>query len=285
MRKVFGADGIKSRARAILLGPENPCSYPQYTHKVAYRALVPKEKVLEIMGEYKTMRQHMHIGPGANLIHYPVNQTQVTATIFVSDPNDWPRDQPMSTKGSRKQVEAAVEGWCLPVRQLISQFPEELDCWALFDLWEYPLPAYNFGRVCLLGDAAHASSPHHGAGASMGIEDALCLSTLLEEVTAAVQKGDPQPLALKTAFETYDAMRRTRTQWLVNSSRRVCDLYQQPEWSDPTKQIKAESCFEEIRDRSYKIWHFKPTLMVEETVLDFNRRLQEAYLVAATKAL
>ena len=40
-----------------------------------------------------------------------------------------------------------------------------LDCWAIFDTGAHPMPAYNKGRVCCVGDAAHATSPHHGAGA------------------------------------------------------------------------------------------------------------------------
>jgi 2-polyprenyl-6-methoxyphenol hydroxylase-like FAD-dependent oxidoreductase len=47
-----------------------------------------------------------------------------------------------------------------------------------------PSPWYR-GRVVLIGDAAHATSPHVGQGAAMAIEDAVVLT---EEVTPA---GDP----------------------------------------------------------------------------------------------
>ena len=215
----------------------------------------------------------MHIGPGAHLIHYPVNQKMIGATVIMSDPTDWPSDKPTTARGTRKDVEAALEGWCLPVHNLIKLFPEELEKWALFDLFEYPVPAYNYGRICLVGDAAHASSPHHGAGASMGIEDAFCICTLLHEVSAEVREhATPKGEALRAAFETYNAIRRTRSQWLVNSSRRVCDLFHQPEWADPAKRVKAESCFEEIKDRSYKIWRHDSASMAEETVRDYRKR-------------
>ncbi|TVY85268.1 FAD-dependent monooxygenase tropB [Lachnellula suecica] len=277
---VFGCDGIKSTTRKLLLGKDNPASYPQYTHKVAYRALIPKEKALEALGEYKTNRQHMHIGPNAHLIHYPVNLKMIGATVIVSDPNDWPLDKPTTARASRKDVEAALEGWCLPVHNLVRLFPEELDQWALFDLFEYPVPAYNYGRVCLVGDAAHASSPHHGAGASSGIEDALCLSTLLDEVSTRMKESpESKGKALKTAFETYNEIRRTRSQWLVNSSRRVCDLFHQPEWADPAKRVKAEGAFEEIKDRSFKIWHHDSAIMVQDTIRDYRERQDRAVKV------
>ncbi|KAE8141919.1 hypothetical protein BDV38DRAFT_295728 [Aspergillus pseudotamarii] len=202
---VIACDGIKSRARQLLLGQDNPASYPQYTHKVAYRALIPMDKVVAAIGEYKTFRQHMHVGPNAHLIHYPVNTNTIGATVVVSDPNDWPQDKPTTARASRKEVSEALAGWCTPVRNLVELFPEELDQWALFDLFEYPVPKYNKGRVCLMGDAAHASSPHHGAGASFGIEDALCMSTLMSELIMDLREHrTSKATALRTAFETYD---------------------------------------------------------------------------------
>ncbi|OOO04811.1 monooxygenase FAD-binding protein [Aspergillus oryzae] len=268
---VIACDGIKSRARQLLLGLDNPASYPQYTHKVAYRALIPMDKVVAAIGEYKTFRQHMHVGPNAHLIHYPVNTNTIGATVVVSDPNDWPQDKPTTARASRKDVFEALAGWCTPVRNLVELFPEELDQWALFDLFEYPVPKYNKGRVCLMGDAAHASSPHHGAGASFGIEDALCMSTLMSELIMDLREHrTSKATALRTAFETYDKIRRTRTQWLVNSSRRVCDLFQQPEWANPAKRVKTESCFEEVKDRSFKIWHFDSTAMVDDTSREYR---------------
>ncbi|KAE8368984.1 hypothetical protein BDV27DRAFT_141525 [Aspergillus caelatus] len=274
---VIACDGIKSRARQLLLGPENPASYPQYTHKVAYRALIPMDKVVAAIGEYKTFRQHMHVGPNAHLIHYPVNTNTIGATVVVSDPNDWPQDKPTTARASRKEVSEALTGWCTPVRNLVELFPEELDQWALFDLFEYPVPKYNKGRVCLMGDAAHASSPHHGAGASFGIEDALCMSTLMSELIMDLREHrTSKATALRTAFETYDKIRRTRTQWLVNSSRRVCDLFQQPEWANPDKRVKTESCFEEVKDRSFKIWHFNSADMVDDTIREYRESMNLA---------
>lgn len=273
-KKVFACDGIKSQTRKILLGSDNPASYPQYSHKVAYRTLIPIKDVLPVLGEYKTMRHHMHVGPNAHLIHYPVNKYLVGATVVVTDPNDWSADQPNTLRVTRQGVEQAFSDWCKPVRDLVKLFPQELEQWALFDSYEYPVPRYNFGRICLAGDAAHASSPHHGAGASMGVEDILCLSTLLREIVSKVDRQEvSKGYALTEAFAIYNDVRKPRTRWMVNSSRRACDLYQQPEWADPTKREKLESCFEELKDRSFKIWHFDPKAMVEETLQQSKDRI------------
>ncbi|KAL2802932.1 hypothetical protein BJX63DRAFT_440484 [Aspergillus granulosus] len=279
---VIGCDGIKSRVREIILGEGNPASYPHYTHKIAYRTLIPMEQAIKALGEYKAKNQHNHVGPDAHLIHYPVaNKKMINATAFVTDPNEWPNDRQMVTHGSREDMEKAFAGWSPCVRSVVDLFPEKLDKWAVFDLWDYPAPFYNKGKICLAGDAAHASSPHHGAGACVGIEDALCLVTLMKQVNVSVQEsGVLKGKALSAAFETFNAVRRTRSQWLVNSSRRVCDFYHQPEWADPAKWVKAETCFEELKDRSYKIWHFDYDGMIKETLKGYADR--EADLLQAS---
>lgn len=271
---LIACDGIKSKTRQILLGPDDPASYPQYTHKVSYRTLLPIDKVRQAIGDYKTKHLHFHIGPGAHFLHYPVNDKLVGSAIFVHDHEDWPLDSPTTASGSRDEVLKSFEGWSEPVRKFLELVPEKLEKWALFDMYEHPLKQYNFDRIALAGDAAHASSPHHGAGASFGIEDVLCLSALMEDANdAVVSKAVHKNTALKTAFETYDAIRRTRTQWLVNSSRRTCDFYQQEEWGDAVRRVKAETCFEEVKDRSHKVWHFDPAKMVSDTIETYARRL------------
>jgi salicylate hydroxylase len=85
------------------------------------------------------------------------------------------------------------------------------DIWALFD--HKPAPTYHKGRMAILGDAAHASTPHQGAGAGQAIEDALILSSLLGD--HAIQSASDIP----AAFTAYDAIRRPRSQEVVRTSR------------------------------------------------------------------
>jgi len=51
---------------------------------------------------------------------------------------------------------------------------ESMDTWALFDFGENEKQAQSYckGRICISGDAAHASTPHQGSGAAMAMEDA-----------------------------------------------------------------------------------------------------------------
>lgn len=93
---------------------------------------------------------------------------------------------------------------------------EKPDVWALFD--HPPAPTYYKGRLAILGDAAHASTPHQGAGAGQAIEDAFILSNLLGKVDSI---GD-----IEKAFSAYDAVRRPRSQRVVTTSRDAAAIYE-----------------------------------------------------------
>lgn len=79
-------------------------------------------------------------------------------------------------------------------------------------LWEHP-PArtYVSGSVCVVGDAAHAAVPWQGPSNGMMVEDVVILSTLLGHATSTA--------GAIAGLETYDEVRRPRTQQIVNSSR------------------------------------------------------------------
>lgn len=79
-------------------------------------------------------------------------------------------------------------------------------------LWEHP-PAYSYvsGPICVVGDAAHATTPWQGSGGGMSIEDSLILSTLLGRART--------PTEALAALKVYDEVRRPRTQRIVESSR------------------------------------------------------------------
>lgn len=72
------------------------------------------------------------------------------------------------------------------------------------------LPTWHKGRVALLGDAAHAVSPNAGQGASMALEDAMCLAMLLRDCG-----GD-----YARAFTGFERLRKDRVEKIVAEGRR-----------------------------------------------------------------
>ncbi|KAL2864365.1 uncharacterized protein BJX67DRAFT_223793 [Aspergillus lucknowensis] len=143
-----------------------------------------------------------------------------------------------------------------------------MDKWAVFDMYEFPAPEYARGRVCIAGDAAHASAPHHGAGAGIGVEDALALCVVLESAAGEIRagrrgKGD----ALGAALKVFSEVRHERSQWLVRSSREVCETY---EWINPECGQDMAKGFEDVKARSHKIWYFDIEEMLRQLETGFD---------------
>lgn len=114
--------------------------------------------------------------------------------------------------------------------------------WPLF---HHPdTPTYFKGRITLLGDSAHASSPSQAAGAGQGLEDAVMLARLLGLVRSADQ--------IDSAIEIYDAMRRPRAQKVVRDSKEVGMAYYllHPEFGHDLKKITAAA-----NERLPQIWY------------------------------
>lgn len=169
-----------------------------------------------------------YVGHGASLVTYPIVGKDaipvVNVVAFVNDEGDWPDSDHLIGVGSREDVEAAFSHFSPSIRDVVAAMPEKLNRWALFDSYDHPLSSFAFGRIALAGDAAHASTPHHAAGAGMGIEDALVLATVLKKAAEAAsldQGSITKQKALKAAFKSYDLIRRERAQWLVSSSRHL----------------------------------------------------------------
>lgn len=58
---IVGCDGIKSKVRSAMFGADSPVSRPVYSHKYAYRALVPIDKAIEVLGEENAQNACMHV--------------------------------------------------------------------------------------------------------------------------------------------------------------------------------------------------------------------------------
>ena len=273
---VIGCDGIRSKTREFIVNRSKSPSegQPTYSHCRSARVLVPMSAAVDALGETTASIYYNHIGPGANLLHYPVAQnTLVNIALFYHDPNEWPENVSWTARQTpRTEIDNAFKDWNPRIRELLRKLPESVPVMGLFDMYEHPLSHYNKGRVCVAGDAAHASTPHHGAGAGMGIEDALCLAILMAEVAGTIRIGGvSKGAAVAAAFGVYDWARKTRTQWLVNSSRRVCDLQHNPDFADEFKRVSAETCFDEIMDRTLKIWNFDFMGMIRQSTEKYGR--------------
>ncbi|EXF84394.1 salicylate 1-monooxygenase SalA [Colletotrichum fioriniae PJ7] len=278
---VIGCDGIKSKVRQLVLGPDSPAAYPHSSHKVAYRALIPMDRAVAAIGSFKAYNEHCHTGPRAHVLHFAVaGGTILNFVAFADDTTDWDRMGDgvvnMTTSTTRKEVADVFQDWGPTVKSLIDLLPDEVTKWAIFDTYDHPAPTYVKERLCLAGDAAHASTPHHGAGAGMGVEDALALATLLEKGTKILQglprltQHDKSAL-LEAMFRAYDIVRPPRGKWLVKSSREACEIY---EWNHPDTMRDWNKCLKDLEERSHKIWDYDIEGMISDLKDEFADQVQ-----------
>ncbi len=69
------------------------------------------------------------------------------------------------------------------------------------------IPSWSSGNVCLIGDAAHSTTPNMGQGAGQGIEDAYYLASHLKKSNLDT-----------TAFKNFEVSRRKKVDYIVNTS-------------------------------------------------------------------
>jgi salicylate hydroxylase len=159
--------------------------------------------------------------PDALAIGWHADRSQL---IVLSDDKPWPDNTKHTAPGSRAEIDIALRDWGKTVRGIGDLMPEKMDKWAIFDLKDFPAPQYNKGAICLAGDAAHATGPHLGAGGGLGVEDALVLAELLDELHKGWNKGGGYG-RVKRALQAYSDVRYDRTQKVVQDTRQACLLF------------------------------------------------------------
>ncbi|KAB1232639.1 FAD-dependent monooxygenase [Chryseobacterium viscerum] len=85
---------------------------------------------------------------------------------------------------------------------------ENIICNTISDL--APIPQWYSENLCLIGDAAHATTPNMGQGACQAIEDAYIIGKLLEKSQD-----------FNTIFKTFQSIRRKKVDYIVNTSRTI----------------------------------------------------------------
>jgi len=118
------------------------------------------------------------MGTGRHILTFPVNHGETLNLVaFVTTLNDWPDYSKTTLPAKREEVTKDFQGFGPTVMKLLNLVKPDLDVWGIFDLGEHPLKTFAKGRMrvmALMGDAAHATSPHHGSGAGFCIDDPLC---------------------------------------------------------------------------------------------------------------
>jgi 2-polyprenyl-6-methoxyphenol hydroxylase-like FAD-dependent oxidoreductase len=174
---VVGADGLHSRVRDLAF-PDAP--QPFFTGQTVWRAVVPRPTELS---DDMAMYYGSTIKAGCN----PVSATRMYIFAVENTPDiTWPlrEDWPGLIQALLAE-HGGVIGWA---RERMTD-PAHIDRRPLHAIL---LPApWHRGRVVVIGDAAHATTPHLAMGAGVAIEDAVVLGEVLgshAEVGSALEE-------------------------------------------------------------------------------------------------
>jgi 2-polyprenyl-6-methoxyphenol hydroxylase-like FAD-dependent oxidoreductase len=199
---LIGADGVKSAVRRQYVGDQ-----ARVSGHVVYRAVVDKK---DFPLDLQWNAASIWVGPNCHLVHYPLRggeQYNVVVTFHSREKEEW-----SVREGSREEVQSYFEGICARARQLID-LPKDWKRWATAD--REPIGQWTYGRVTLLGDAAHPTLQYLAQGACMALEDGVTLGEALR-----VNGGD-----FGRAFAHYERSRIARTARVVLSAREMGRIF------------------------------------------------------------
>lgn len=213
---LVGADGIHSMVRTLLYPDEGP---PRWSGEILWRATT-------LQPSFLSGRSMVMIGSRKRkVVAYPISSVDSDGNVLInwiavldrsSQPptsrEDWNR------LGHLDDFIGHFAGWSFDWLDVV-QLMRGAEATYEFPMVDRdPLPRWSFGRVTLLGDAAHPMYPIGSNGASQAILDARELATALCE--------EPDP---ENALRRYEEVRAPATARVIAANRghgaaRILDL-------------------------------------------------------------
>ena len=199
---LIGADGIHSAVRRII-DPHAPA--PRYVPVLNNGAYIPDFRV--------PAEQHDFVMQFGTKAFFAWMNTDDGGTLWFANPPM--KQEPakgvlssMSDAQWRARLHELMDGDSGPAAQIIDASPGPIEGFTTYDMpvvkkW------HDGSRMIIIGDAAHATSPAAGQGASMSLEDAVILAQCLRDCPTTA-----------SAFATYESLRRERVERIVANGHR-----------------------------------------------------------------
>ncbi|WJY15796.1 FAD-dependent urate hydroxylase HpxO [Pectobacteriaceae bacterium CE90] len=217
---LIAADGTHSAIRPYVLGytPER-----RYAGYVNWNGLVPIDETIAPADQWTTF-----VGEGKRVSLMPVADGRFYFFFDVPLPKGLAEDR----QSVRQDLQRYFSGWCLPVQQLI----ERIDQHTTNRIEIHDIDPFNQlvrGRVALLGDAGHSTTPDIGQGGCAAMEDAVVLG----QVLASHDR-------IESALLNYQQQRRDRVRDLVLKARKRCDI------THGKEMPQTQAWYEELRQET-----------------------------------
>ncbi|KAK3402351.1 hypothetical protein B0T20DRAFT_504773 [Sordaria brevicollis] len=228
---VIGADGVRSKARQLVLGYEDK---PKSSGYAVWRAWFPSTSMLldprtaEFCNNGDTFNGW--IGPDVHFLFSTIkNGSDCCWVLTHKDEHDI--DESWSFPGKLEEVYQVLEGWDPTCKAIVEKTPPEvLVDWKL--VYRDPLPTWTskHARILLVGDSAHPFLPTSAQGATQAMEDGVTIAVCLrragkENVQAAVR--------------THQEIRYERVRAVQKTGETTRDRWHKTDWEKGTKDPKS----------------------------------------------
>ncbi|MGH2882043.1 MAG: FAD-dependent monooxygenase [Solirubrobacteraceae bacterium] len=205
---VVAADGIRSPIRQQLAGADEPV----FSGTVVYRGVARRERVLDLHPHHVN---YYWLGPYRHGVSYWISAGELLAVNCAAQHAEWSHESWTLETPAEDTLEYFA-GWDVGLLERI-RCCETMLRGAVFV--RRPLEHWSYGRVTLLGDAAHAMEPFQAHGAAQAVEDAYVLAECLAD-----QRDDPV-----RALRRYEVIRMSRAVELQNSSHAAAESFYLPD--------------------------------------------------------
>ena len=203
---VLACDGVRSALRGQLAAE----AAARFRGQVAWRGLAPAKGLPERVRENASV---VWIGKDRHIVQYALRGGSMVNFVAIAVQDEW-AEEGWNRPARLEELKAEFAGWDEDVLSLLEATPADaLYKWGLFD--RDPLKQWVYGRIVLMGDAAHPMLPFMAQGSAMAVEDAAILARCLG------LEG-----SLSAALSRYQTLRSKRTARIILQSRAQTGLYQ-----------------------------------------------------------
>ncbi|KAH6662542.1 putative MAK1-like monooxygenase [Halenospora varia] len=226
---VVGSDGVRSKARTLVLGYEDK---PKSSGYAVWRAwfsnkdMIADPRTKQFCENGDTFNGW--IGPDVHFLFSTIkNGSDCCWVLTHRDSHDI--DESWSFPGKLSEVLEVLEGWDPMCKAIVEKTPSIVD-WKL--VYRDPLPTWvsKEGRICLLGDAAHPFLPTSAQGATQAVEDGVTLAVCLKR---AGKENVP------AAVKSYQEIRYDRVRKVQKTGETTRDMWHKADWDKVKKDPKA----------------------------------------------
>ncbi|GAD99593.1 MAK1-like monooxygenase, putative [Paecilomyces variotii No. 5] len=226
---VVGADGVRSRARELVLGYFDK---PKSSGYAVFRAWFPNTDMIK-----DPRTKHFcengdtfngWIGPDVHFLFSTIKNGQDCCWVLTHK-DEANIDESWSFPGKLEDVYKVIEGWDPICKAIVEKTPSLVD-WKL--VYRDPLPRWvsDHGRIVLLGDSAHPFLPTSAQGATQAMEDGVTLAVCLKRAG----KG-----GVSAGVRAYQDIRYDRVRAVQKTGETTRDMWHKADWDKVKKDPKS----------------------------------------------